>query len=186
MHIKFKELSAVRLAVLSFSHLFRPGARLAVRTDSRVTMGVHNAMCSRSPRLMEEVRRLHDALSFLGLHVEATWLPSLAKAEADRLSRDKDRTDWRLCPAVFAALDAAWGPCTVDRFAYLTIAQLPLYFSRDLDPGCEGVDAWCQSWRGERNFANPPISQAAPLLRTIASEQADTLGVLPVWLGQLW
>eukprot|EP00170_Pyropia_yezoensis_P000534 contig_2688_g535 len=48
-HINAKELAAVRQAVLSFTPLFRRGSRLAVRTDSRVTMGVLNTMCSRSP-----------------------------------------------------------------------------------------------------------------------------------------
>lgn len=96
MHINYKDVSAVRFAVLSFSHLFRPGARFAVRTDSRVTMGALNAMCSRSPRLKAEVRRLHDAFTTTGLRVEATWLPSLSNAEADRLSRERARTDWRL------------------------------------------------------------------------------------------
>lgn len=109
-HINLKERAAVRWAVQSFSHLFWPGATLAVRTDLRVTMGVLNAMCSRSPRLMEDVRRLHDTLHTTDLRVTATWLRSLASAFADRLSRDRDRTDWWLCPAVFATLALAWGP----------------------------------------------------------------------------
>lgn len=185
-HINAKELAAVRLAVLSFTPLFRRGSRLAVRTDSRVTMGVLNTMCSRSPALMAEVRRLQDVLASLGLHVEATWLPTLANAEADRLSRDSDRTDWRLCPAVFAALTAHWGACTVDRFATIDNTQLPRYNSKECDPGCEAVDVWRQPWRGESNFVNPPFSQAGLAVRKIAADQADAIAILPVWRAQPW
>ena len=185
-HINLKELMAVRLAVLSYSHLFASGAVLDVRTDSRVTMGVLNAMCSRSPRLMAEVRRLHGTLEAMGVRVRASWLPSVANVAADRLSRDADGTDWRLCPAVFAALDAAWGPLTVDRFASLTNTQLPRYNSRYLDPGCEAVDAWTQDWAGEGNFANPPFSQAALLLRKTVADAAAVVAVLPVWRAQPW
>ena len=185
-HINLKELTAVRYAVRSFSHLFPSGAVLDVRTDSRVTMGVLNAMCSRSPRLMEEVRLLHATLASLGVRVRASWLPSVANVAADRLSRDTDRTDWRLCPVVFSALDAAWGPCTVDRFASVDSSQLPRYNSRHLDPGCEGVNAWAHDWAGEGNFANPPFSQAALLLRKTVRDAANVVAVLPVWRAQSW
>jgi len=114
---------------------------LDVRTDSRVTMGILHAMCLRSPALMAEVHRLHDVLGALGLRVTATWSPSLANVAADRLLRHMDRTAWRLCPAAFAVLDAAWGPCTIDCFAVLENTQLPRYNSRDLDQECEAVDA---------------------------------------------
>jgi len=185
-HINLKELTAVRFAVQSYSHLFPPGAVLDVRTDSRVTMAVLNAICSRSFRLMAEVHLLHATLAGLGVQVRASWLPSLANVAADRLSRDADRTDWRLCPGVFSVLDAAWGPCTVDRFASVESAQLPRYNSRHLDPGCEAVDAWAQDWAGEGNFVNPPFSQAALLLRKLSSCPSDVVAVLPVWRAQPW
>lgn len=172
-HINLKERAAVRWGVQSFSHLFWPGATLAGRTDSRVTMGVLNAMCSRSPRPMEDVRRLHDTLHTPGLRVTATWLRSLASAFADRLSRDRDRTDWRLCPAVFATLASAWGPCTIDRSAALQNTQLPRFNTCDLEPECEAVDAWRQPWGGEHNNANNPFSQAALLLRKVVNNKAE-------------
>lgn len=185
-HINIKELSAVRLAILTFSYQFLPCARLAVRTDSRATMGVLNAMCSWSPRLMAEVRRLHALLQGLGLFVRASWLPTLSNAHADRLSRDRDRSDWWLCPALCSVLTTAWGACTIDWFATLTNTQLPRYNSRALDPSCEAVDAWQQPKAGEANVFNPPFSQAALAVLKIAVDKADAIAILPVWRAQPW
>lgn len=185
-HINAKELAAVRLAVLSFTVLFRPGSRMVVRTDSRVTMGVLNPIGSRSPALMDEARRLQNVLASLRLQVEATWLPTLANAEAARLSRDLDRTDWRLCPALFAALTARWGSCTVDRFARIDNTQLPRSKCKECDLGCKAVDAWRQPWGGEANFGKPPFSQAGLAVRKIADDNADAIAILSVWRAQPW
>lgn len=99
-HINIKELVAVHLALRSYAHLFPAGAVLDVRTDSRVTMGVLNAMCSRSRCLMAEVRRLHFTISALRVRVRASWLPVRAPTRVRR-SLTNHLTEEHTCPAVF-------------------------------------------------------------------------------------
>ena len=41
------------------------------------------------------------------------------------MSRIVDHDDWFLDPAIFARIDAMWGPHTVDRFVSFHNAQLP-------------------------------------------------------------
>ena len=184
-HINRKELLAVLYAIESFPSVRGPGV-VRVRTDSRVTMAVINALSSRSPRLMAEVRRLRALLRHRGLGIEATWLASVENVHADRLSREPDATDWQLTPAAFSSLSAAWGPFTVDRFATTLNAKLPRFNSVRACPGAEAVNAYEQPWAGELNYCAPPFAQAAAALRKCYHEVASAVFVLPAWPAQAW
>ena len=76
LHINQKELLAIRYALESFSAATGPGV-VRMRTESRVVHGIINAMTSRSPRLMAEVRDLHQLLKSRELSLEASWLASV-------------------------------------------------------------------------------------------------------------
>lgn len=49
------------------------------------------------------------------IHLEPEWVPRELNERADSLSRIIDYDDWFLNPPVYADLDSAWGPHTVDR-----------------------------------------------------------------------
>ena len=57
------------------------------------------------------------------IRLEPEWVPREFNERADFLSRIVDYSDWFLNPAVFAELDAAWGPHTVDRFADFQVLE---------------------------------------------------------------
>ena len=59
--------------------------------------------------------------------LEPEWVPRELNEQADYLSRIIDYDDWFLNPVVFAELDAAWGPHTVDRFADFHNRQTPRF-----------------------------------------------------------
>lgn len=61
-------------------------------------------MAVRSPALKAVLDRNVRKLSSQGLRAEATWLPSIANARADKLSRENDSLAWRLHSGVFAIL----------------------------------------------------------------------------------
>ena len=82
------------------------------------------------------------------LHLEPEWIPRDLNVRADFLSRIVDYDDWFLDPAIFARIDAMWGPHTVDRFASFHNAQLPRFNSRCWNPGSEAVDAFTVNWGG--------------------------------------
>ena len=53
-----------------------------------------------------------------------------------------DRTDWKLHPKLFRAIDQQWGPLEVDLFASRLSNQLTRYFSWRPDPLAEATDAF--------------------------------------------
>jgi len=121
-----------------------------------------------------------------GLCLRGSWLSSAANFRAEYLSRVTDRTVWRLSPAVFADLDARWGPHIVDRFASDTNAQVPRLNSLWLCPGTEAVDAFRQWWGADNNFVNPPFGLVDQVLDLIEAHNAAATVVLPVWQAQQW
>lgn len=76
-----------------------------------------NSFASRSPALNAALRRLYALCRALSLTLRERWLASLANWWADKLSRDRDRTDWRSSPLVLSRLTARYGPHKVDLFA---------------------------------------------------------------------
>lgn len=117
-HINLLELVTVRLGLQS-SRRFQSlrYTWLLLKSDSTVTMGAVNAMSSKSPVIIEELRRLHALCHTWAIHIRAEHLPSAFKAYADRLSREGDSTDWTLSAMAFRDLELCFGPNTVDWFA---------------------------------------------------------------------
>jgi len=185
--INLKDLVAVRLAVESFPAAVARGGLIRVGCDNMVVVAVLNAMSSRSPALMAELRSLVALLRRLGCRLEASWLPTAENIWADKLSRDQDSTDWRLNRSVFQTLNAAWGPCGVDRFATASTSMLPVFNSLVHHSRSAAVDGWAQDWGGPIiNYVSPPFSQAALVIRKIVRDRASAVVVLPAWPAQVW
>lgn len=186
-HINVKEVEAVTHSLLAFHHHYglRDGL-IDLSIDSRVAMSCINSFASRSPALNAALRRLYAVCRTLGLTLKASWLASLANIWADRLSRDPDRTDWRLCPRLFARLVARYGPHELDLFATSLNALCPRFFSFPASPGCDGIDAFRQNWSAGNLYANPPFSKIPLVLAKIASDAATVTLILPVWQDQDW
>ena len=187
-HINVKEVCAVRFCLLAFgSQLLGRRGVLHLRVDSRVAMHVINSFSSRSPALMSELRKLHTVVRSLGVTLRATWLASVANVWADRLSRQRDKDDWRLSRSVYARLAARYGEHTVDRFATALNTHCPRFNSLLHDPGSEAVDAFSVSWAGaENNWIYPPFSQVEQVLSKVRAEGETATVILPVRTGQEW
>lgn len=114
-HMNLLEMVTVRLGLQSFRRfLSRRDTWLLLNSDSTVTVGAVSAMASRSPAIMDELRRLHAFCLSWGVHIRAEHQPSAVSAYADRLSREGDSTDWTLSAAAFRDLDGRFGHHTVD------------------------------------------------------------------------
>lgn len=84
-------------------------------------------------------------------------------------------------------MDAAWGPCTIDRLATAGNAQLRRFNSLLHHPGTKAVNGWLQDWGGrEVNYIEPPFSQAGLVIPKIVQERATVVVVLPAWPAQTW
>lgn len=186
-HINLLELTTVRLALESFRQfLTRRDTWLLIKSDSTVTVGALNALSSRSPSLMSELRDLHNMCRAWGISIRAEHLRSAVNAYADRLSRRTDSTDWSLPAETFREIDALFGPHTVDRFASHLNTRCGRYYSADWSPGCEGVNALEHQWGGDNNWVNPPFNLLPIVVDKITREGCQATLVAPRWKAQPW
>ena len=65
----------------------------------------------------------------------------------------QDFDDWKISPALFAMVDAMWGPHVVNCFAHVDNAKLPTFYST-------AVDAFTVNWAGQINWWVPPVHLA--------------------------
>ena len=103
------------------------------------------------------------------------------KDQADFLCRIFDSDDWGLSPLSFHHIDLVWGPHSVDRFANHENAKLPRFNSRFWNPGSEGIDAFVMDWRGENNYACPPICLILRVLHHMRNCKASGSLIVPFW-----
>ena len=187
-HITLKELQAVRFAVESFLPRLA-GRRVVLDGDNQAVVHILSHLTSRSPALMNELRKLWFLLDSHDIHLRPRWISTTANVWADKLSREVDTGDWKLNPRVFGYLDRRWGPHTVDRFASTSNTQLSRFNSRWLTPGAEAVDSLRlpdAAWRAEVNWVNPPWALLPDVLTKLKSSGARATVVAPVWPGALW
>jgi hypothetical protein len=85
----------LRLMVQEFAErcLLRLGEVIHLFTDNMVVMYTVQAMMSRSPLLMAELRRLRSFLVQCGISLQMHHLPSALNLYADRLSRVRKALD---------------------------------------------------------------------------------------------
>ena len=188
MHITFKELKAVRLAVRTFLP-YLSGRWVLLHEDNQAVVAVLTHLTSRSPAMMAELRKLWWILDTQEITILPRYIRSAANIWADRLSRELDHGDWQLNPRIFRYLDRIWGPHSVDRFASMENALLERYNSRWMDPGTEAVDSLRlpdHQWRRERNYCNPPWELLGDLAEKLRRSGAEATVIAPMWPDRPW
>ena len=186
-HITYKELKAVRFAVQSFLPRLR-GRRVLLHEDNQAVVRILTTLTSRSPALMNELRKLWYLLDTNDIIIRPRYIQSAANIWADRLSRELDDSDWQLHPRLFRYLDRRYRH-TVDRFASQSNAHLPRYNSRWLDPQTEAVDCLRlpdRAWRVEDNWCHPPIELIDDLVAKLQRSGAAATVVTPHWPSRSW
>jgi hypothetical protein len=89
------ELLAAIHGLRAFTRFAR-SREITLVSDSRVTFHIVRNMTSRSPRLLAHLRTLRALCETLGVTISTRHLPSVLNLWADRLSRRRDSTSWRL------------------------------------------------------------------------------------------
>ena len=186
-HITYKELKAVRLAILSFLPHVR-GRRILLHEDNQAVVRMLTSLTSRSPALMTELRKFWYVVDTNNISVRPRYIRSAANIWADRLSRELEDSDWQLHPKLFRHLDKRYRH-TIDRFASEVNTQLPRYNSRWLDPRTEGVDCLRltdAAWRRENNWCHPPVELIDDLVLKLQRSGAPATVVVPLWPSKSW
>ena len=188
LHITHKELMAVRHAVESFLPHVK-GRRVVLDGDNQAVIHILSHLTSRSPDLMNELRKLWHLLDTGDIHLRPRWISTHANVWADRLSREFDTGDWRFNPRHFRHLDKLWGTHTVDRFSSDLNKLVPRFNSAWHCPGAEAVDSLALPdavWRAENNWCNPPWKRLQDLTTKLKSSGAKATVVCPVWPSAIW
>eukprot|EP00873_Tetraselmis_striata_P046316 jgi/Tetstr1/466580/TSEL_000988.t1 len=184
-HITWKELRVVRHAVeSSLPHL--RGRRVLLHEDNTAVVAALTNLTSRSPVMMEELRKPWHLLDIHDISIRPRHIQSAANVWADRLCRELEDADWHLNPRIFAYLLRLWGPYTIDIFATMDDAQLPRYNSQWRDPHCEAVDSLHlpdELWRRERNYGNPPWTLLDDLADKLRQSGAAATVIALHWPG---
>ena len=186
-HITFKELKAVRLAVETFLPQLRC-RRVLLHEDNQAVVAILTKLTSRSPALMNELRKLWHIMDENDITIRPRYIQSAANIWADRLSLELDDADWRLHPRLFRQLDKQYQH-TIDRFASGENAQLPRFNSRWLEPRTEAVDCLRlpdSQWRAENNFCHPPWDLLDDLVLKLQRSGAAATVVAPLWPDRSW
>ena len=197
LHINAKELLAVVHAVHRFAHELR-GRVVDFRVDNVTAVAYLRGAGGAHPHLTVIARQALETLLKLRTQAVFHHLRGVLNIVADALSRGKfvpvlthqhgqlDPDDIQLRPDLFAHLDRLWGPHTVDRFSRAASAHTPRFWSRVLEPGCEGINSLTAHWGGENNWVFPPLHMLLPVLNHILRCQAAATVVLPLWPAQPW
>ena len=187
MHINSLELLAASLAAKTFLR-DRPGTAALLQMDNTAAVAyINNLGGTVSPQLTSLAKSLWLWALERDIMLSAQHIPGITNLIADSESRSlKDRSDWMLCPQVFARINQIFGPMDVDLFASRLTHQLPRYFSWRLDPQAEAVDAFQQNWAPLKGFANPPWCLLTRVLNQLERQEAQVILVAPVWKGQPW
>jgi len=163
------------------------GKRLVVENDCKGALAALRSL--RNGRLAPWVAEMLWFLMDHGIELhQAHWVPGreLVRRGVDGLSRWVDVNDWTLRSSVWRRL-SRWNPhMTVDRFASQENAKMERWNSRFHEPGVEAVDALRENWRGEINYACPPLALLSQVIELIRVQEADTTLVVPVWPNQPW
>ena len=139
-------------------------------------------LCSLASRLLRWTESLD-------IHRDVRYLPGQSSVLVDLLSR-QDKvvgTEWSLRLQVATALLCAWGSPSLDLFAMLLNAKLPLYNSLVPDPQAAFEDAFRHPWDNQDIYAFPPFL----LVGRVVARVRETLNlsmtlVVPLWPEKEW
>ena len=117
-HINCLELQAASLAVQTFLR-DRSGISVLLQLDNTSAVAyINNLGGTVSPQLTSLARSLWLWALQRDISLTAQHIPSVSNLAADTESRTmRDRTDWKLSPAVFNKINQIFGPLEVDLFA---------------------------------------------------------------------
>jgi hypothetical protein len=180
-----RELKAILMAVRSFLPQLAHKV-VQVHTDNTTALAYVNHMGGREPLLTSIAGDLWDICFQHHVYLQAEYIPGAENIDADYHSRFIDRNDWKLNPDLFHELDLLWGPHDTDLFASALNAQLPRFFAWNHDPAAAAIDAFQQSWKDLKGYANPPFCLIGRILHKLRQEQATITLVAPIWTTAHW
>ena len=123
------------------------------------------------------------------LREEGTALTDVQTADAyqTRVTHLAAAGDYMLSSEAMRRLQTSFGELSVDAFASGATALLPRFWSGEAVDGAEAVDAFAQSWAGERLLVHAPVGCLFEVIEKLEREpEASAVVVCPYWTGAPW
>ena len=175
----YRELSAVLLSLESFSKELR-SQTVAWFTDNQNVLSIIEKGSNKSD-LQEIALKIFDRCALNAITLEPQWIPRDLNYDADQISRIVDYHDYTINDDVFAYIDEAWGPHTIDRFACHYNKKVGRFNSKFFQPGTNGVDAFTQDWAYETNWLCPPVYLIVKVINHLRFCKAAGTLIVPLW-----
>ena len=156
--------------------------------DNQTVVHVLTNRTTRSPELMQLLRRLWRLLDTAGIQLTVRWIASKDNELADALSRGSPFDDLTITDEAWRSVEARWGPHTIDRFATAETARVRRFNSLLPEAASEGAGALAQEWpAGENNYIFPPVAEL-PRIAQLLQERPliEATLVVPHWPAQAW
>jgi hypothetical protein len=188
MSINWKELMTIQIAC-QWNGPYWVGKRVLLETDNTTAAGYANRGYGRRQQLSDIGRRIKQLEARFGFELLVVHLPGALNVIADGLSRFRIATstqEWQLDPAVFASLDAEFGPHWADLMSDPEgrTALLPVFFS-------EASSVFDVALDGLNSYVNPPWDLIPDVLEYILAAFARdpttrATIILPRFCDQRW
>lgn len=180
--ITLKELTAVMKTLeddFIQAKLNRSKEQVLLHVDNMAVFYIINITVSTSPKLMSELRRLHQILQMMKITVQATWIPSAVNQYADRLGRTCNTRDLSATPSLIASLAKSLQLQTVHR--HWPLKDSPAARQKVMKAQFD------ESWNdGVSRLWNPPPEWINLALLKIQKEVAHGVIIVPHWTGAPW
>ena len=175
----WRELRAVRIVLESLVEKLKNECVRWFSNNQNVVRILQ--MGSRKPDLQKEALAIFSIMLKSQIRIMPEWIPRSLNQQADWLSPMEDYDDWAVHPNHFAAIDADWGPHTIDCFACSYNSHLQHFNSRFWNPGTEAVDAFTCDWSGQINWmCLPPYLTLRTVRHALNTAACGTL-IVPRW-----
>jgi hypothetical protein len=188
--INILELRALRLAIERWAERLR-GCVVRCWNDNMTVVAVVRGMTSRSPVMMEEVRRLWHVLDKHDIQLRLSHIPGVENELSDALSRFASSAappgEYRVSQPVFNACAARWGLPVADAFASPTAHMLPTWWARAPLRGAAAVDAFSQLWGPGLVWLHPHPNEILGVVQRLLRERERNVVLLtPRWPRAAW
>eukprot|EP01050_Picozoa_sp_SAG11_P008525 SAG11_NODE_757_length_7322_cov_32.976603_4_plen_690_part_00 len=191
INVNVKETATVEMGLRALDRVFLDliyDVRILCNIDNMTGLSYINKQGGPFPHLSRIAERLWRWCLSRGVLIFCRHLAGVLNTRADRASRHRgDRSEWRLKRKPFNAIEAQFGPHSVDLMASRTNHLLGRYFSRWGDPSAAAHDAFQQDWLLEDNcYCHPPFIMIPLVLRHLVKTGATITLVAPVWPSHFW
>ena len=175
----FRELKAVSMSLDSLVEELK-FQTVSWFTDNQNVVSIVNKG-SKIPELQSISLKIFQKCMLNGITIDVHWIPRDHNCVADEISKMIDYDDYTINDDIFAFLDNAWGPHTIDRFACHYNKKLVLFNSKFFQPGTSGINAFSQGWAFVNNWLCPPTYLTIKVVNQLKNCKAAGTLIVPLW-----